>query len=388
MTSIKDAHFYNSRVFVRLDLNVPIAGGRVLDDLRIRRSLETILFLKKSGAKLVLATHLGRPQEEDKKKKEFSLVPVKEKLEELLGEKIAFSKKLGGIRLKMKIRAMKPGQVLLLENLRFDKREERGDRKFAEELAGLVDAYVGEAFSVCHRPHASVAILPRLLPHFAGFELIKEVEMLSKISQNPVRPLCVIIGGIKIDSKLKMLEKFLNFADHLIFGGEIANVILRVKGISVGRPWPEEKIVRIIEKIDLTNPKIHLPVDVLAAPDTEGEIYVRETAPGSLRKEENSLDIGEESIAAFSAIIKASRTIFWSGPLGFFENEKFSRGTRKIAEVLAANQKAFRVVGGGETASAVEKFGLSNKIDFISNGGGAMLEFLAGEKLPGLEALE
>lgn len=390
MKSIKDANFYNSRVFLRCDFNVPMEKGKVLDDFRIKRTLETIRHLKKSGAKIIIGSHFGKPQEiksQRKRRKNFSLEPVKKRLEEILGEKIGFSKKITGLRPKMKSRTMKPGEVLFLENLRFDKREESGNRKFAEDLADLADVYVNEAFSVCHRNHASISVLPKLLPNFAGFELEKEVEILSKILKNPERPLGVIIGGIKTESKTKVIEKFLEFSDHMMFGGEVANDILIVKGILVGRPWPEEKIKKVVERVDITNPKIHLPIDFLVSSDRSGELYVRLTSPGGVKSGEGEFDIGEETAEIFSKIIKSCRTIFWSGPLGFFENPKFSQGTKKVAETIAMHD-GISIAGGGETVSAIRKFGFAEKFYFVSSGGGAMLSFLSGDKMPGLEVLE
>ena len=391
MKSIRDYNFSNKRVLVRCDFNVPIENGKVLDDFKLQRTLETIRYLKDTGAKIILISHLGRPQnlKSDKKKlKEYSLKPVKEKLEELLKEKIGFSKEILGKKVEKEIEKLKKEKILLLENLRFEKGEEENNEKFAESLAKLADCYVSEAFSVSHRLHASVVTLPRFLPHFTGFDLEKEIKVLSRISEAPKRPLCVIIGGVKIDSKIKVIEKFLKFADYILFGGQVANTILRVKGICIGRPWPNENIVKVIEKINLTDPKIHLPVDVLASPDETGKIYVRETGPGSIRKEERILDIGEETIAAFSEIIKNSQTVFWSGPLGYFENEKFAQGTKKIAQIIGKQKKAFRVVGGGNTVLAIRKFNLLDNFSFVSTGGSAMLEFLAGEKLPGIEVLK
>jgi len=395
MKSIKNVSFYNSRVFVRCDFNVPIikskTGEMVVDDFKIERTLPTINYLRKSGAKIILVSHLGRPQSPKKKgkiKKLYSLKPVKKAIENLLGEKIQFSEKIVGGGIEKKIGRMKPGQIILLENLRFDKREEENDPEFARELARLADSYVNEAFSVCHRKHASIVGLPKLLPHFIGLEAEKEVNVLSSISQEPRRPLTIIIGGVKISSKIKMIERFLKFSDFLLFGGEIASNILRVKGISIGQPWPEEKTIDIIKKIRLTDTRVHLPVDVLASPDSGGDVYVRETAPGNIRKGEGIFDIGPETIKTFSRIIKASRTIFWSGPLGFFENKKFSRGTKEIARAIADCQKPFKVAGGGDTAAAIREFGLLEKFSFVSIGGGAMLSFLAGEKLPGLEVLK
>jgi len=391
LKTLKDFNFQDKKVLVRCDFNVPVEKGKVLDDFKIQKSLETIKYLKDAGGKIILISHLGRPQEAGGKKerlRQYSLKPIKEKLEELLGEEIRFAEEVLGRGVKKEIKGLAKGKILLLENLRFEKGEEENDEKFAKSLAELADCYVSEAFGVSHRAHASLVALPQLLPHFAGFGLKKEIEVLSKIAEAPARPLCLIIGGVKIDSKIKMIEKFLKFADHIIFGGEIANTILTVKGICIGRPWPEENVRNVIEKINLTDPKVHLPVDVLASPDETGEVYIRETGPGNVRKEEKILDIGAETITVFSEIIKHAETLFWSGPLGYFENEKFAQGTKKIAEVLSKNSRALRVVGGGDTISALRKFNLLDNFSFVSTGGSAMLEFLAGEKLPGIEALE
>jgi len=392
MNSIRDYNFQGKRVLLRCDFNVPIKNGEILDDFRIKRTLPTISYLKKQGAKIILLSHLGRPQKFSASGKsllqEFSLAPIAKKLEELLKEKVKFSKKIVGWRVKKEVKKLKVGEILLLENLRFEKGEEENDEKFAKALAELGDVYVSEAFSVCHRSHASIVSLPKLLPHFAGFELEKEIEVLSQVIQNPPSPLVVIIGGVKIDTKIKIIEKFLEIADHLLFGGQIANVILRIKGICVGKPWPKEEIVEKLKEIELTNPKIHLPVDVLASPDENGEIYIRETGPGSVRTDEEIFDIGKETIQSFGEIIKSAKSVFWSGPLGLFENDKFAKGTKEIGEIIAKNYEAFKVAGGGDTILALKKFDLLDKFSFVSTGGGAMLAFLAGEKLPGIEALE
>ena len=391
MNSLKDFNFQGKRTLVRCDFNVPIAKGKVLDDFKIQRVLGTLTYLKKAGAKIILLSHLGRPNQNKKakiKNKKYSLEPVASKLEELLKDKVRFSRKCVGGKVKRQVKKLKPGEILLLENLRFEKGEEENDEEFAKALAMLGDVYVAEAFAVCHRNHASVATLPKLLPHFAGFEFEKEIEVLSQISQNPERPLVVIIGGVKIASKIKVIEKFLKISDHLLFGGQIANIILRVKGICLGKPWPEEEVTKVIEKLNLTDTKIHLPVDVVVSPDETGEIYIRQAAPGSVRKDEGIFDIGKETIQTFSGIIKTAGTLFWSGPLGMYENEKFSKGTEEIGRAIARAHSAFRVVGGGDTVAAVRKFNLLDKFSYVSTGGSVMLAFLAGEKLPGIEALK
>ena len=277
---------------------------------------------------------------------------------------------------------------MLLENLRFHSGEESNDLEFARQLADLGDIYVNDAFGTCHRKHASIVGIPKFLPSFAGLLLKKELDAFSKVVLNPSRPLVVIIGGAKIESKIKVIKYFLKNSDHLLIGGKIANSILIVKGVLLGRPWPDEEVVEEIKKFDLTSPNLHLPVDVLASPTETGKYGTRVSAPGRVRKDELLLDIGPETIKMFSKIISSASTIIWAGPMGFFENPLFEKGTREIAEAIIKNQKAFKVAGGGDTISALRKFHLEEWFNHISTGGGAMLGFLAGEELPGISALE
>ncbi len=391
MNSLKNFNFKDKRVLVRCDFNVPIKEGKILDDFKIQKTLDTITYLKRNGAKIILCSHLGwsgKARNKRERLKNYSLIILQKRLAELLKEQIKFSKKIIGKKVEKKAKKLKPGEILLLENLRFEKGEEENDGKFAKALAKLAEVYVNDAFPSCHRNHASVASLPKLLPSYAGLNLEKEIEVLTNLSQSPARPLVVIIGGVKIASKIKVIEKFLKTCDHLLLGGKIANIILRVKGICLGKPWPEERITEIIKKLNLTDPKVHLPVDVLASPDSSGKVYVRETGPGSVRKDEEIFDLGSETIETFGEIIKEAGTLFWVGPLGMAENEKFSQGTKRIAEFIARNHRAFSVVGGGNTIALLRKFNLLDKFSFVSTGGGAALAFLAGEKLPGIEALK
>ncbi len=380
MPSIRDFDFNNKRVLVRCDFSVPISNNKVLDDFRIQGALETISYLKNKGAKIILLSHLGGQN--------FSLRPVAEKLKELLNQKVKFVDKCYGKKAKQEIQKMKAGDILLLENLRNGTGEIGNSKAFARAIAELGDVFVNEAFSVCHREHASIVGLPKLLPHFAGLTLEKEVKTLSDISISPKKPLVVIIGGSKVESKIRVVEKFLTIADHILLGGKVVNMILRVKGICVGKPWPNDKTVEIIKNLDFTNSKIHMPVDAIVSPDETGDIHIRESGPGSVRCEEELYDIGIETIQSFNSIIKTAGTIFWSGPLGLFEQEIFSRGTNMVAEAVVKNQTAFKVAGGGDTITALRKSGFLDNFSFISTGGSAMLAFLSGEKLPGIEALK
>ena len=383
MRSIKNQNFLNKIVFARCDFNVPIKNKVILDTFKIERALATINYLRSHGAKIIIASHLGGEEGVETE----SLELVSRALQKMLFCPIVFSKNITGRTAKEKAKKLKPGGILLLENLRFEKGEKEASEKFAKGLSELADYFVNEAFSVSHRKHASIALLPKFLPSFAGLNFEKEVEVLSGLRENPKRPLSVVIGGAKVLSKLKVAEYFSGFSDHLLLGGKVADLIMRVKGLCVGKDWPEKEVVEAIKKLDITNPKIHLPIDALASPDKEGDIYVRETGPAKVRSDEDVLDIGEETVKAFSEIIKQSKTVFWSGPMGLFENPKFAKGTRGVAEAIVRTS-AFTVAGGGETIASLTQFGLLDKISFVSTGGGAMLHFLGGERMPGLEALQ
>ena len=385
MKSLADFNFQNKRVILRCDFNVPIKNGEVSDDFRIREIIPTINHLVKNEAKVILISHLGQPKEKNSK---HSLKPIGRKLEKLLDKSVKFLDDCQGSKVEKEIEKMKTGQIVLLENLRFYPGEKENDLKFAKALAKLGDIYISEAFSVTHRNHASIATLPKLIPSGIGFLFGKEIMALTKVKENPARPIVVIIGGIKISSKIKAIEKFLSRVDHVLLGGKIANIILRVKGICLGKPWPEEDVIKIIEKLKLTDTKMHLPVDVVVSPNESGEVYIRETGPGSVRKEEGIFDIGPETIETFKKIIEEGKTIIWSGALGLAENEKFRPGTKSIAEAIARNHGAFKVAGGGDTIKLLNQFGLSERFSYISTGGGAMLNYLIGEKMPGIEALK
>ena len=412
MKTLKDFNFKGKKVLVRCDFNVPLdeKRGMISDDFRIRQTIPTIEYLIKKGGKVILMSHLGRP--EGKFIKELSLKPVSQKLEELLKRKVhpVKSREAGispkaklfnrvkflpdcqGEKVEKEIEKMRPGEVILLENLRFYKEDEENERNFAKALSKLGDIFVNEAFSVCHRFHASIVGIPKYLPKAPGLLLEKEIKILSQVLKKPWRPLVVVIGGAKVSHKIKVVKKFLEKADQVLLGGKIANVILATKGILLNQPIPEPEVIKEIEKIDLTCPKLHLPVDVLISlADLETglkEGYFRQGGPGQIRKDENAYDIGPETIKIFSRIIKEGKMIFWSGPLGMFEEEKFEKGTKEISQTIVRNHPAFKIAGGGDTLLALNKFGLIDKFDHLSIGGGAMLQFLAEETLPGIEALK
>jgi phosphoglycerate kinase len=385
MKSLKDFVFKEKRTIVRCDFNVPIEEGAVADDFRIEKTLSTIEYLKERRAKVILISHLGNPSGRDE---HYSLKPIAKRLGLLLGEKVAFLKDCQGTAVEKRVKAMKGGEVILLENLRFYPGEKKNDINFAKALAKLGEIYISEAFSVSHRAHASIVQLPRLIPAGIGFLFGKEMTVLLKVREEPTRPLVTIIGGVKISSKMKAAHRLSSFSDHLLLGGQIANVVLRVKGIALGKPWPEEKIVSLIKDFKLTDTKIHLPVDVIVSPNRKGETYIREVGPGIVRKEEEIFDIGPETIETFNKIISQAKTIIWAGPLGLAEDEKFRKGTASIARKISENTDAFSLVGGGDTINSIKKLGLLDKFSYISTGGGAMLAYLTNESMPGIETLK
>jgi len=381
--SLNDYNFFNKKVLVRCDFNVAIEKGRVVDNFKIKKAQRTIAYLKESGARIILASHLEKESFFDG----ASLKPVSVALENLLGEKILFSSKCVGKKTKKTIESLKPGQILLLENLRFNKGEKKNSEKFAKELAGLAEIYVGEAFSCCHRSHASVVSCPKFLPHFIGFECEREINVLSSLMEKPERPLVILIGGAKVEAKLKMIKKFLPLADYLLFGGKIANVLLLVKGVIVGHLEVKEQTKNILSQINLTDSKIHLPLDVTVSLDDKGNI-VRQAALGSIKKEEEIFDVGESTIEKFSDILKTAKTIFWSGDLGLVENPKFKKGTLEIAKAIIQNKNALKVAGGGDTVAFIRAQGMEDEFSFLSAGGSALLEFIANGTLPGIEVLK
>lgn len=383
MKTLEDFNFSNKIVLVRCDFNVPVNNGVVEDDFRIESTIPTIRFLAEEDAKVVLMSHLETAEGEN-----LSLSSVKEKIEEYLGKKILMAKDCIGEKVKSQISNLKNGEILLLENLRFHEGEKKNDPKFAGQLAGLGDIYINDAFSVCHRAHASIVGIPQFLPHGSGLLLEKEIIALSRVLENPEKPLVAIIGGAKISSKTMMIDNFLKKADQVLLGGKIANSILQIKGIYKDSVALEGEAKKEVEKFDLTSIKLHIPVDGVVSFDKSGKEKTRISAVGKLEKGELILDIGPDTIKLFEKIIKKAKTIVWSGPMGLFEVSKFAKGTEEIGKAVAKNKNAFKVSGGGDTVSAISKLNLQDKFNHISTGGGAMLEFLGGKILPGIKALE
>lgn len=391
--SIRDLELSRKRVFIRADFNVPLANGKVEDDTRIRATLPTLKLAIDRGARLVLASHLGRPK--GKPESKYSLAPVAERLKELLGKPVIFASDCVGQEPESRSRALKNGHVLLLENVRFHAEEEQNDEGFSRQLAALCDGiYVDDAFGSAHRAHASVVGITKFVRQAAaGLLMERELEYLGKALTNPERPFLAILGGAKVSDKIEVIQNLIKIANTILIGGAMAYTFFRAKGFTTGKSLVEE------DKTDLAltllgeaverGSRIVLPVDHILARSTEDGAQTQVTGVEGTPADWMGLDIGPKTIELFRTEISRARTIVWNGPLGMFEKPAFARGTMAIARAVAdATAKgATSIVGGGDSVAAIEQAGLANKISHISTGGGASLEFLAGRKLPGVEAL-
>jgi len=389
--SIRDIDIKGKRVFFRFDFNVPLdASGVIKDDTRIRRALPTINYAIQQGAKLILASHLGRPKGE--KKPEMSLRPVAMRLQELVGREVRFVDDCIGQEVKEAVATIPDGGLLLLENLRFHSGETKNDPEFARELASIADVYVNDAFGTAHRAHASTVGITLLVKEkAAGLLLKEELENLEKAFSNPARPVVAIFGGAKVSDKLGVLTNILDRMDVVLIGGGMANTFLRASGTAMGTSRIEEDLVgaasEILQSAKNKGREVLLPVDVVVAERMEGVSRGELVDVQSVPSEEMALDIGPKTIKNFEVEIGKAGTIIWNGPMGVFENPAFSHGTMEIAWAVAASG-AFSVVGGGDTIRAVQQRGVADKISYISTGGGAFMEFMEGKILPGVAALE
>ncbi|MBL8922613.1 MAG: phosphoglycerate kinase [Myxococcaceae bacterium] len=381
------------RVFIRVDFNVPLdEQQRVTDDTRIREALPTIKKALELGGKVVLASHLGRPKGADKK---LSLLPAAKRLTELLGKEheVLMADDCVGEGVGKMAKELKPGQVLMLENLRFHKQEEANDEAFAKELASFADVYCNDAFGTAHRAHASTAgMAPFVKEKCAGFLMRKEIEKLGKIVKNPDKPFVVILGGAKVSDKIKVIENLLPKCNAMLIGGAMAYTFLKAQGASVGKSRVEEDKVplatRLLDVAKQHNVELVLPVDhvVGTSPDEKSEAI--DVADRNIPADKMGLDIGSKSRALFTQHIRNAKTVLWNGPMGLFEVAKFAEGTKSVAAAMAMNSQALTVVGGGDSAAAVNELGYASKLSHVSTGGGASLELLEGLKLPGIAALE
>ncbi|MFI7400085.1 phosphoglycerate kinase [Streptomyces sp. NPDC049541] len=387
------------RVFVRADLNVPLADGLITDDGRIRAVLPTVKALADAGAKVVVASHLGRPK--GAPDPAFSLLPAAERLGELLGAPVAFAQDTVGPAAHAAVDGLEPGQVAVIENLRFNAGEtskddaERGE--FADQLAALADVYVGDGFGAVHRKHASVFDLPARLPHAAGYLIANEVAVLKKLTEDVQRPYVVALGGAKVSDKLAVIDQLLGKADRLLIGGGMAYTFLKAKGYEIGKSLLQEDqipaVLEYIERAEKTGVELVLPVDTLVSTDfpdlkTKAPANPTTVAADAIPADQEGLDIGPQTRKLYASKIADAATVFWNGPMGVFEHPDFAEGTKAVAQALL-DSPAFTVVGGGDSAAAVRLLGFDeNAFGHISTGGGASLEYLEGKTLPGLAALE
>ena len=386
--SVRDADVAGRRVLVRVDFNVPLDGGRVADDTRIRAALPTIELLRERGAALVLVSHLGRPQ--GKPDPALSMRPVGERLAELLGAEVHQAPAVVGGDVETMAAGLGPGEVLLLENVRFEPGEEENDPALAEALAALADLYVDDAFGVAHRAHASTAGVARLLPGYAGLLLEREVSELTAVVESPRRPLVVVLGGAKVSDKVAVIDRFLEIADRILIGGAMCFSFFRAQGIATGDSLVEEEGVELageaLERAESSRCELALPVDLVLGERFDAGAERRESDGVEVPDGWMGLDIGPRTAAAYAEAIAAAGTVLWNGPMGAFEMEPFAAGTRTVAEAVA-EAPGVTVVGGGDSVAALRRFGLGEKVDWLSTGGGASLELLEGKKLPGVEAL-
>lgn len=386
--TLREGDFKGKRVLVRVDVNVPVEGGKVADATRIEASLPTVEHLRKAGAKVVLCSHLGRPKGAPEAK--YSLKPVADWLN-AHGVPTAFVDESIGPKAQAAVAALKPGDVLLLENVRFHKGEEKNDPELCKAFAALADAYVNDAFGTAHRAHASTTGVAKLLPAYAGFLIEKELAALGQALESPARPFTAILGGAKVSDKILVLEKLLPKVDRLVIGGGMAFTFLKAQGHEVGKSLVEADRIplakEILERAKAKGIAVHLPVDVEAADEfAEGAVH-RAAKVSHMKPEWMGLDIGPLTIADFRKAIESSKTVLWNGPMGVFEWDAFDYGTRAVAEAVAAVEGT-TIVGGGDSAAAAAKFGVAGKVTHVSTGGGASLEFLEGKALPGIVALE
>lgn len=385
--TIRDIDVAGKRVLVRVDFNVPLdKAGQITDDTRIRAALPTIEYLRDKDAKVIVCSHLGRPK--GKVAEEFRLTPVAKRLSELLGTTVQKTDDCVGPEVEKAVAAMKPGDVLLLENLRFHPEEEANDPGFAKQLAALADIYVNDAFGAAHRAHASTEGVARFLPAVAGFLMERELTFLGKALADPTRPFVAVLGGAKVSDKIGVIENLLPKVDWLIVGGGMANTFLKALGYEVGASLVEEDKVELAKDLlQRAGKKLMLPVDVViadafAADAQHQTVPVDKVLPGW-----RILDIGPRSVEAFDAVLRKAKTVVWNGPMGVFEFPAFAAGTVAIAKCLAETD-ATTIIGGGDSAAAVEQAGVADKMTHISTGGGASLEFLEGRVLPGVAALQ
>jgi len=388
MRTLRDLDVTERRVLVRVDYNVPLENGQVADDTRIRATVETIRWLLDRRARIILCTHLGRPK--GQVREELRLAPVAAALSTVLGQSVRYVRDIVGPEAQEMARRLQPGEVGLLENLRFDPREEQNDPEFAAALASLAECYVNDAFGAAHRAHASVVGVAKLLPSAAGFLMEREVAALERVLHSTERPFVLVLGGAKVSDKIGVIENLLPRADALLLGGGMANTFLRAQGFEVGRSLVEEDKVeearRLFALAGKHGVRVELPVDVVVAPSLSAVDARQIIRVAEMPADQAIYDIGPETVRHFAAVIATAQLLVWNGPMGVYEVPEFREGTRGVAEAVAACP-GFTLVGGGDSVAALKELGLADRVDHLSTGGGATLEYLEGRELPGVAVL-
>lgn len=386
--SVRDVEVNGKRVFVRVDFNVPMQDGQITDDTRIRETLPTVKYLIENGAKVILASHLGRPKGQVNEDMRLTL-PAK-RLGELLGKEVAKADEAVGEAVKAQVNAMNNGDVLVLENVRFYPGEEKNDPELAKQFAELADLFVNDAFGAAHRAHASTEGIAHHLPAVSGLLMEKELSVLSKALSNPERPFTAIIGGSKVKDKIDVIDNLLNIADNVLIGGGLAYTFFKAQGHEIGKSLLDDSKLDValgfIEKAKKLGKNFVLPVDCIVADDFSADANHKAVEIDSIPADWEGLDIGPKTRTKYAEIIKDSKLVVWNGPMGVFEIDTFANGTKEVAEACAATS-GYTIIGGGDSAAAAEKFNLASKMDHISTGGGASLEFMEGKALPGVVAL-
>ncbi|RBW71215.1 phosphoglycerate kinase [Bacillus taeanensis] len=387
--TVRDIELKGKKVFCRVDFNVPMSEGNVTDDTRIRAALPTIQYLTEQGAKVILASHLGRPKGEAVD--ELRLDPVAKRLSELLGQVVTKTDEAYGEEVNKAVADLNDGDVLLLENVRFYPGEEKNDAELSKEFAALADVYVNDAFGAAHRAHASTAGIAEHLPSVAGFLMEKELDVLGKALSDPDRPFTAIIGGAKVKDKIGVIESLLEKVDHLIIGGGLAYTFVKALGHDVGNSLLEEDKIELaksfMEKAKANGVNLYIPEDVIVADDFSNDANTKEVSISEIPSDWEALDIGPKTCETYRKVVAESKLVIWNGPMGVFELDTFANGTKAVGQALAETE-GYTVIGGGDSAAAVEKFDLADKMDHISTGGGASLEFMEGKQLPGVVALD
>lgn len=385
---MNDVDVQGKRVFVRVDFNVPMENGVVADDTRIRAAIPTIQQLSERGAKVILASHLGRPKGEVKE--DMRLTAVGERLSQLMKKPVKKLDESVGEVVKKAVDEMKNGDIVLLENVRFHKGEEKNDEELAKQFASLADLYVNDAFGAAHRAHASTEGIAKFIPAVSGLLMEKELDVLGKALSNPERPFTAIIGGAKVKDKIGVIENLLDKVDNLIIGGGLSFTFVKAQGYEIGKSLLEEDKIELarnfIEKAKEKGVNFYMPIDAVVAKELSPEAEAKVVDIDQIPEDYMGLDIGPKTAEKYAEVIKNSKLIIWNGPMGVFEIDQFANGTRTIAEAMAETE-GYTIIGGGDSAAAVEKFGLADKMDHISTGGGASLELMEGKILPGIAAL-